>query len=362
MTRVRKIEIAPHKKSGITNNTSQIVSPVGNVSAYKEPFSRDQQIEIMKERHNVIVSKIQTARSILMKAPYNLLVYEGFKIWYSRTKNGKIFKKGTSVEYLYELYKFDSFLKGKLLEVIRPFENMFVGSLAYHFELEYKNVYNSLNPRTKEKIPRHNVGYKYEEEVINLIPLWDYFFKNSKMSFKKEIEFWDYLSKNPILTEYNEPSQNYRPTELAKRFSPYEVEFISEKFKTATVRGQVIDDIFKYSAISEIRKWRRKIGARKFSDLLDLIRQLRNESSHPGYIINIVTSPNPLITDSETCLKEFIELMPYFTPEDIYKNFITSVKESLFALYTKKGVDIDHIQRIENKLGIYMIEKSSKSS
>lgn len=362
MKRVIKIKIAPHKKSSTTKNPAQIVSPVGILSEYKEPFSREQQIELMKERHNVIVSKIQTARSILMKAPYNLLVYEGFKIWYSRTPNGQKFKKRTSIENLYELYKFDSYLKGKLLEVIRPFENMFIGSLAYHFELEYKNVYNSMNIRNQKETPIHNVGYKIKGEEITLIPLWDNFFKDQNMNLSKEISFWGYLSNKKLISSRENTGKNYYPTDLVRRFSPHEVEYISKKFRTATVRKQVIDDIFKYSTILEKRKWQRKIGAKKFSALLNLIRQLRNESSHPGYIINIVTSPNLLITDSETCLKEFIELMPYFTPEDIYKNFITSIKESLFALYTKKGIDIDHIQRIENKLGIYMIEKSSKSS
>ncbi|KAA8347093.1 Abi family protein [Leuconostoc mesenteroides] len=355
MSRKKIVDIAPYlsKPDQVINRT--VVTPMAHITSYREPFSRDNQIDLMQSHHHVLVNKRDDAKEILTKAPYNLLIYEGIKVWFSRSENGKSFQKGTKLEYLYELYKFDSYLKGKLLEIIRPFENMFIGSMSYHFELEYQRAYNMMSKRQKAKTPRHNVGYSGSPENIELIPLWDQFFMDSSMNFKKEIDFWNSLCKNRLIFSKSQPEINYCPVDIAKRMSKNEVQHISNNFRTQTVRTQIIRDIRKFSSIKSDHNWNAKIGASQFGNLLNIIRQFRNESSHPGYILN--SQCKACIRGLKTSLeiRDFIELLPYFTPEDIYTDFISSIKSKLFYLHTSSQIPMNHIHKIENKIGIKLL-------
>ncbi|MBZ1534391.1 Abi family protein [Leuconostoc mesenteroides] len=92
-------------------------------------------------------------------------------MWYSRSKKSTNFISGTKIEYLEELVQLDSFIKGKLLEVIRSFENMFLGSFAYHFEMEYKNVFDKMSSKMQQKTGNHNVGTQMTGNIIQLIPM-----------------------------------------------------------------------------------------------------------------------------------------------------------------------------------------------
>jgi abortive infection bacteriophage resistance protein len=105
----------------------------------------------MHAHHGIVIDDKKQAVEILRRVPYNLLIYPGLKIWYSSSPTGNKFMQGTTIEELYELYKFDSFMKGKILEVVRSFENMFLGSLAYHFEYEYQEAANKRELSQKKK-------------------------------------------------------------------------------------------------------------------------------------------------------------------------------------------------------------------
>lgn len=121
--------------------TKQNVENIGNINIYKIPYNRKELLRIMKKHNHVKLNTTKHDLKILRVVPYNLLVYSALPIFRARPRQGtkgKIFMVNTNINDLYELYKFDSFLKGKILEFTRYFEDMFLGSLSYNMELQYK--------------------------------------------------------------------------------------------------------------------------------------------------------------------------------------------------------------------------------
>ena len=360
MGKIQRIELG---------STSETNTNYGSIHSYKKPYSRQKQLEIMIDHHHVKIMNKSNAKIILQKVPYNLLIYPALKIWYAKSANGTIFMRGTKIEYLYELYKFDSFIKGKILEMLRAFENMFLGSLSYHFELEYDCTYNKMGSRLTGKTKKHNVGYqkgetKNRENNYNIVPMWDEFFSaQSDIDMNGEQRFWNalenpkFLKMNPQLTDI------YCDKIHAKRFSKNEIRFVKNNFKPSMVRRQCITDIIRFSSVTQ-KKWKADIANSNFCFFLDVIREFRNSASHPGYILNKVTTlPNnkqprrdKKYNGKDIDLKIFIEIMPYFIPKDIIDDFTISIKEKLLSLNNEQHIPLNHIRRIEQNLGIYILD------
>lgn len=199
----------------ILGKTSSQNDNEGNIKEYLAPSSRKMQIELMRTHHNVIVPSMERAEEILKMVPYNLLIYPTLKIWFARTPKKALFLKETTLDNLYELYKFDSFLKGKILELLRSFENMFLGSLAYHMENEYMDRCSRAN------VPTHNLGYISGEKKnsYELIPLWEQFFsENSTITINEEINLWNSLTREKFLQKNSEIRDLVKDKLNAKRF------------------------------------------------------------------------------------------------------------------------------------------------
>lgn len=145
----------------------------------------------------------------------------------------------TSVQNLYSLYKFDSFLKGKILEFTRSFEDMFLGSLAYNMEIEYKKTINQY--KTK-KIYKHNLGFKDKindknYHLYEFEPLWDEFFSDkSKITMNDEIKLWESLNNNDFLRKNSQQNNIFKDKRNAKRFSTDEINYIKNKFSCTEVK------------------------------------------------------------------------------------------------------------------------------
>ncbi|PAK80688.1 Abi family protein [Lentilactobacillus kefiri] len=360
MGKTQRIELGSTSK-GSTN--------YGIIHSYKKPYSRAKQLDVMADHHHVKITKKSDAEIILQKVPYNLLIYPALKIWYAKSANGNMFMRGTKIEYLYELYKFDSFIKGKILEMLRAFENMFLGALSYHFELEYNCTYNKMGSWLARKTKRHNVGYQKEEikkgeSNYNIVPMWNEFFSTqSNIDMNGEKQFWDALEKSSFLKMNSQLKDIYLDKIHAKRFSKNEIKFIKNNFRPSRVRNQCITDIIRFSSVTQ-KKWKADIANSNFCFFLDVIREFRNSASHPGYILNKITKlPNnkqprrdKKYNGKNINLKIFIEIMPYFIPRDIIDDFTMSIKEKLLLLNNKQHIPLDHIRRIEQKLGIYILD------
>lgn len=351
-------------KAGKTN--------VGFDRKYTNPSKREDQPHIMHAHHGIVIDDKKQAVEILRRVPYNLLIYPGLKIWYSSSPTGNKFMQGTTIEELYELYKFDSFMKGKILEVVRSFENMFLGSLAYHFEYEYQEAANKRELSQKKRVRKHNMGYSKSGEskgegkiFYKIVPLWDQFFSdNSNITINDEIDIWKSLKRNRFLKRIEQKNVEnvYKDRLNAIRFDTREINFMRQNvgFSSTTVQQQCIVDIIRFSCVSNTI-WRKDIGAKDFEYLLDTVRQFRNASAHPGYILNKVTTWNgPIeklptklkLTENRVPLNIFIKTFVYFLPKDLIDSFTLAVRQELFSLNSKRKIGPKHLKRLEDIIGI----------
>ncbi|WP_370928915.1 hypothetical protein AB3363_10555 (plasmid) [Leuconostoc mesenteroides] len=291
----------------------------------------------MSKKHKVIVDDNNIGMSILRRTPYNLLIYPSLNIWYSRSKKSITFMSGTKIEHLEELVKFDSFIKGKLLESIRSFENMFLGSFAYHFEMEYKKVFDQMSSTMQTKVGKHNVGTKMVDNEVQLIPMWEQFFEDASLiTINDEIDLWNKLSTEKFLKINSQIEGKYLDKINSKRFSQSEIKFIKRKFSTQRVRQQIREDLISFCDKSA-SVWNSQIGSDNFSSMMDIIRIFRNSSSHPGFILDkkvpldynssIFPHDSKALNDNIIYLKNFIYILPYFVSGETVELFRYEVKK-----------------------------------
>lgn len=335
------------------------------IGKYVPPTKRSEQLKLMSEKHNVIVDNTEMGMSILRRSPYNLLIYPALNVWYSRIPKSITFMSGTKIEFLDELVKFDSFIKGKLLEVIRSFENMFLGSFAYHFEMEYQDKFNNMTANMKEKTGNHNVGTK-KGNVVELIPMWEQFFSDeSNITINDEINLWNALSKENFLKDNSQIKGLYLDKINAQRFGLSEIRYIKRRFSTRRVRKQIKEDLISFCGKNE-SIWNLQVGLDNFSQIMNIIRQFRNSSSHPGFILdkkvylnknsNIFCNDSKLKSGNTIYLKNFIHILPYFVSDEAVELFRYDVKKKLLYMSHNKKVPNRHIQRLEQQLGIYIFD------
>ena len=352
------------KRQFYLGTTKDGIKNIGLDTQYIIPTARTEQPSIMHKNHNVIINNNQKATQILLRVPYNLLVYPSLKIWYAHSPKGRIFMKDTTIEELYELYKFDSFVKGKILEVLRSFENMFLGALSYHFENEYYAVWRKFNDTRKKHVKAHNAGYiSSSKNEYCIIPLWEQFFsEKSLVTINDEIIFWKSLSRQKFLATNKKVGPNiYKDKLNAKRFDAREIVYMHQNFKSTSVRNKCITDVMNFSSTTQ-QKWKREIGASEFEYLLNIIREFRNSASHPGYILNKTahwgsssSTHHKKYTNSDITLKDFIQIFPYFLPQDLIDSFTLSIKQILLSMNANAKVKIPQIERIEDTTGISII-------
>jgi hypothetical protein len=339
---------------------------LNDIHKYVIPTKRCDQLDIMHSKHRVIVDNNEMGMSILRRTPYNLLIYPALNIWFSRSQKSITFMSGTKIEYLEELVKFDSFIKGKLLEVIRSFENMFLGSFAYHFEMEYKNVFDNMSSTMQQKTGNHNVGTQMTDNRIQLIPMWEQFFSNeSVVTINDEIDLWNTLSTEKFLKPNSQIEGLYLDKINSKRFRSSEIKTIKRKFSTQRVRQQIREDLINFCGKSDT-SWNLQVGSDNFSHMMNIIRIFRNSSSHPGFILDtkvpldkkstIFLHDSKAISENAIHLKNFIYILPYFVSDETVDLFRYEVKKRLLYMSHTKKVPNKHIQRLEKQLGIYIFD------
>lgn len=273
---------------------------------------------------------------------------------------------GTKIEHLEELVKFDSFIKGKLLESIRSFENMFLGSFAYHFEMEYKHVFDQMSSTMQTRVGKHNVGTKMVDKEVQLIPMWEQFFDDeSLITINDEIDLWNKLSTEKFLKVNSQIEGKYLDNINSKRFSQAEIKFIKRNFRTHRVRQQIKEDLISFCGKSD-SVWNYQIGYENFSSMMNIIRIFRNSSSHPGFILDkkvplknnssIFPHDSEALEDNIIYLKNFIHILPYFISGETVELFRYEVKKKLLYMSHNKKVPNKQIKRLEKQLGICIFD------
>lgn len=146
----------------------------------------DEQIEILKQRG--LQLEDESAKKILAYENYYKLI-NGYKclFWESSTQT---FKEGTTLNEIYNLYRFDRDLKGLLFRNILQMENTIKSNIAYVFSknhghkdfLRVDNFFGELEPITKliadihseiaKSLSSKNSFITHYMSTYSYIPLW----------------------------------------------------------------------------------------------------------------------------------------------------------------------------------------------
>ena len=142
----------------------------------------DEQIELLKSR-GLIINDEETARQILKEENYYNLI-NGYKELFLESKGSDQFKKNTTFEDIYELYKFDRDLKNILIKPILMIENTMRSLIAYTFSethgcdnyLKYSNFETLVDKKergvnSKKLEKRAELIYKLLSNIQNDIAL-----------------------------------------------------------------------------------------------------------------------------------------------------------------------------------------------
>lgn len=104
----------------------------------KQFLTYGQQITFLEEKKGLVISDREYAKKILFKIGYFPLI-NGYKEVFKESSNDQ-FKKGTTFEDIYELYRFDNDLRNIFLKYILVAERNIKSSLSYHFCKEYGDL------------------------------------------------------------------------------------------------------------------------------------------------------------------------------------------------------------------------------
>lgn len=105
------------------------------MNCLKSPLTYQEQIERLKNFHNLTVNDTDEAISILKSVNYYRL--SGYGIGLTVKDNKDEYQEGITLNDLYDLYNFDSLLKNQLFHVIEQIEISFRSQIAYRLALAY---------------------------------------------------------------------------------------------------------------------------------------------------------------------------------------------------------------------------------
>lgn len=101
----------------------------------KPVLSYEKQIERLTQIHNLVINDKETAIDILNKVNYYRL--SGYGIGLTQGNDKERYQDGIPLEHLYELYKFDSELKNKLVHLVEQIEIQLRTQIAYLLAMKY---------------------------------------------------------------------------------------------------------------------------------------------------------------------------------------------------------------------------------
>lgn len=100
----------------------------------KKALTFDEQVQHLADSHGISISNRQTAFQILQSVNYYRLTGYGIGL---EDKSTGLYKKGTTIENLYSLYRFDSALRNILSPLIEDIEIRFRTAIAYYLAITY---------------------------------------------------------------------------------------------------------------------------------------------------------------------------------------------------------------------------------
>lgn len=101
----------------------------------KPALNYHQQILKLRHDHNLQISDDKFAEKILKKVNYYRL--SGYGIGLKQSDNKEHYRKGITIEQLFNLYCFDSQMKNNLIRTIEQIEIEFRTQIAYYLSLTY---------------------------------------------------------------------------------------------------------------------------------------------------------------------------------------------------------------------------------
>lgn len=126
----------------------------------KPALTYDEQILRLIDIHNLKINDEKLAKTILQKVNYYRL--SGYGIGLKKANNKEYYKDFMSIEYLFNLYCFDSQFKNNLMRTIEQIEIEFRTQIAYYLSLKYgadalMNKNNFIDKTTKEGLSIYSI-------------------------------------------------------------------------------------------------------------------------------------------------------------------------------------------------------------
>lgn len=101
----------------------------------KQALTYDQQIQRLRDVHNLTISDDQKAKTILSIVNYYRL--SGYGLGLKKPDNKEEYSDGTSIDTLYRLYIFDSLLRKSIMHIIEHIEIQLRTQIAYELSIEH---------------------------------------------------------------------------------------------------------------------------------------------------------------------------------------------------------------------------------
>lgn len=135
----------------------------------KPALNYEEQIDKLKNDHNLLISNDKFAKEILEKVNYYRL--SGYGIGLKKFNNYEHYKDNISIEHLFKLYCFDSEFKNVLMRTIEQIEIEFRTQIAYNLSIKYgpdvlMNKNNFINKKNKEKDEIYSIIVKHLDKEI----------------------------------------------------------------------------------------------------------------------------------------------------------------------------------------------------
>src|SRR5699024_2752954 len=136
----------------------------------KPALSYEEQINKLKNDHNLSITDFNYVEDILKKVNYYRL--SGYGIGLKNFNNREHYKDYVSIEYLFNLYCFDSQFKNNLIRTIEQIEIELRTQIAYHLSIKYgadalMNKDNFINKTNKEGQTIYSIINKNLKKEIN---------------------------------------------------------------------------------------------------------------------------------------------------------------------------------------------------
>jgi abortive infection bacteriophage resistance protein len=109
----------------------------------KKALTYEQQIEHLKNSHGLEIPNLDSALNILKRVNYYRL--SAYGIGLKKDSDPEMFQDGISIDYLFDLYSFDSSFRSLVLHTVEQIEIQLRTQIAYYLSLKY-GAEGYLNP------------------------------------------------------------------------------------------------------------------------------------------------------------------------------------------------------------------------